>query len=313
MTWHRSVMATPRSQLVDSEIALHYHLISRCVRQSWLCGYDKVSCKKYDHRKSWLEERLFHLSKYFAVEIDAYAILSNHFHLVVYYDPQACHRWDDAEIAMRWSQAFPPRTSSVHPQDRAAMQELQREEMMDDPARLEQARLTLGSLSAFMKHLKQPIAWRANREDNCRGHFFESRFYSGALLSENAVLACMAYVDLNPVRAKICDAIEGYEHTSIYRRLRHLEDSPERLQEMLGPLVSGLGFSSAPQPMSLQDYISHLRMLSSSPRDNITDEQAAWFARIASMRKRQRAYGLMDDLRNWVARHRWRRTGDALC
>lgn len=232
---------------------------------------------------------------------------------MIYYDPLASHQWDDAEVARRWTLAFPPRTSKAHPQDMAALQELMREEMMNDPARLEQARLTLGSLSAFMKHLKQPIAWRANREDNCRAHFFESRFYSGALLSNNAVLACMAYVDLNPVRVKICDAIEGYRHTSIYKRLQHLEDSPERLQELLVPLVSGLGSKSLPQPMSLQDYIGHLRMLSSSPKSNMTDEQAAWFVRIASIKKRQLAYGLMDELKNWVARHGWRRMGAALC
>jgi len=305
-------MATPRSQLVDSEYALHYHLISRCVRRSWLCGFDKPSQKKYDHRKLWLEERLFHLAKYFAVEIDAYSILSNHFHLVVFYDPLACQLWDDADVAWRWFEVFPPRVAPNHAQDSAALKEIRRDEMMNDPIQLEKARLALGSLSTFMKHLKQPIAWRANREDNCTGHFFESRFYSGALLSEHAVLATMAYVDLNPVRAKISDTIESYEHTSIYKRLQHLETSPEQLHEMLRPLVSGLGYSTLPRPMPLADYISHLRMLSSPPKGNMTDEQATWFSRVASIRKRQRAYGPMDKLKNWVARHGWRRVGDAL-
>ena len=63
----------------------------------------------------------------------------------------------------------------------------------------------LGSLSAFMQHLKQPIARRANIEDGVTGHFFEKRFYSGALLDEEALLTAMAYVDLNPVRAGICE------------------------------------------------------------------------------------------------------------
>jgi hypothetical protein len=305
-------MATPRSQLVDSEFALHYHLISRCVRRSWLCGFDKQSRKKYDHRKSWLEDRLFYLAKYFAVEIDAYAILSNHFQLVVYYDPLACYRWDDADVARRWTEAFPPRVSPEHAQDSAALKEIQREEITNDPVRLERARLTLGSLSSFMKHLKQPIAWRANREDNCTGHFFESRFYSGALLSEEAVLAAMVYVDLNPVRAKICDSFESYEHTSIYKRLKHLENSPERLHELIGSLVSGIGSRSLPRQMTLGGYIDHLRMLSLPPGGNMTDEQATWFSRVASIRKRQRAYGRIDELKNWVVRHGWRRTGDAL-
>ncbi|HIG42246.1 MAG: transposase [bacterium] len=303
-------MTTPRSQLVDNEIALHYHLMSRCVRRSWLCGFDKPSRRKYDHRKSWLEQRLFHLAKCFAIEIDAFAILSNHFHLVVYYDPLACHQWDDAEVARRWTEAFPPKLSQH--QDDAAQQEIRRENIMNDPLLLEKARLTLGSLSAFMKHLKQPIAWRANREDKCTGHFFESRFYSGALLSERAVLATMAYVDLNPVRAKICDTIDGYQHTSIYKRLQHLEKSPEQLQKLLEPLVSGLTGSSSTQLMSLSDYISHLRMLSLPPAANLTDDQAAWFRQVASIRKRQRAYGRLEELESWVERHGWKRTGDPL-
>jgi hypothetical protein len=111
------------------------------------------------------------------------------------------------------------------------------------------------------------------------GHFFEGRFYSGALLSEQAVLAAMAYVDLNPVRAKICEAIDGYAHTSAYRRLQHLENSPERLQELMRPLVSGISNPLGPKPqlMILEDYIRHLRMLSRFSESHMTDAEAIWF------------------------------------
>jgi hypothetical protein len=51
---------TPWSQLVDKELSMHYHLVSSCVRKAYLCGDDKHSRNKYDHRKGWLEERLFH-------------------------------------------------------------------------------------------------------------------------------------------------------------------------------------------------------------------------------------------------------------
>jgi hypothetical protein len=124
----------------------------------------------------------------------------------------------------------------------------------------------------------------------------------------------MVYVDLNPVRAKLCKAAEDYQHSSIYRRLQHLEKSPEQLQEFMRPLVSGLNRPSRPKPqlMILEDYIQHLRMLSLPSEKHMTDQQAIWFNRIASIRKRQRAYGSMNELQDWVQRHGWRRTGDAL-
>ena len=79
-----------------------------------------------------------------------------------------------------------------------------------------------------MKFLKQPIAREANLEDGCEGHFFQGRFYSGALLDEASVIAAMAYVDLNAVRAKMVSQVEAIRHASISRRLaRHRADASE--------------------------------------------------------------------------------------
>ena len=91
-----------------------------------------------------------------------------------------------------------------------------------------------------MQHLKRPIARRANQEDGVSGHFFEQRFYSGALLSDSAVLAAMAYVDLNPVRAKIAQHIEQCHQTSIVKRLQVLENDPARLEQVLAPITAGV-------------------------------------------------------------------------
>ena len=84
-------MATPRTQLIDHDQPLHYHLLLRCVCRSFLCGNDSRARKDYEHRKAWLEQRIFHLPQCFAVAIDAFAIMNNHFHLVVGYKKNKPH------------------------------------------------------------------------------------------------------------------------------------------------------------------------------------------------------------------------------
>jgi len=75
------------------------------------------------------------------------------------------------------------------------------------PEEIGRIRERLGSMSAFMQHLKQPIACQANSDVQFRGHFFDQRFYSGALLCEEAVLAAMTDVELNPVRAHMAQDV----------------------------------------------------------------------------------------------------------
>lgn len=88
------------------------------------------------------------------------------------------------------------------------------------PDRVTELRERLGSLSWFMKALNEPIARQANREDNCKGKFWEGRFKCQALLDEEAVLSCMAYVDLNPVRAGMHETLIDSRHTTIQKRLK---------------------------------------------------------------------------------------------
>ena len=294
-------MATPRYMLVDDQQACDYHVASRCVRRAWLCGHDERSGKDYSHRRRWLIDRLMLLAQCFAVEIYAYAVMSNHFHIVLHYDPKAHLAWSNEEVARRWTEAFPPKPRCGD--DPSTSAAAARAQLLLDPVRLARARRTLGSLSHFMKHLKQPIARRANIEDDCDGHFFEQRFYSGALLSERALMAAMAYVDLNPVRAKLASSIEQCRDASVSDRLR--ENSADALTDYLQPLASGLPQPAEPRlGMILADYLDLLRAMAAAEHApdeaKPTDRIARWIARTAVLRKRQRAYGSVDSLRQWT-------------
>ena len=288
-------VTTPRHQLIDPEQPLFYHLVSRCVRKSWLCGRDRRTRKDYTHRKTWLIQRLHQLAKAFPVEVHAYAIMSNHFHLVVFYDPLAAQSWSDREVATRWLVACPikARDGSI---DRQKLCE-RVTTLSEDPQRIAQLRQRLGSLSVFMQLLKQPIARRANLEDQCLGHFFEQRFYSGALMSEAAIHAAMAYVDLNPIRARIAQSIASCEHTSVAERLRG-GDAKNLLDEALTPLVSGLE-GERPLTLSFRDYLLYLETL--IPQiDAPASKPNRWQQQMALLKKHQRVYGPLEAIRDWV-------------
>ncbi|MBV1907469.1 MAG: hypothetical protein KUG75_15460, partial [Pseudomonadales bacterium] len=229
--------------------------------------------------------------------------MSNHFHLVVKYDPLAAQAWSDLEVAERWVTAFPPRNKGKIDQ---TLTPLRIDFMMSDPTRLQAVREKLGSLSVFMKALKQPIALMANREDGCRGHFFEQRFFSAAILSTSALIASMAYVDLNPVRAKIAATLEDCSHTSIAARLRDADRYSERLEEALLPLASGIASKDPLSERQSSSAIGSTGITLSEYRDKlkaiiIQDRLSiSWFAQVASISLRQKAYGTLEQLRHWA-------------
>ena len=129
--------------------------------------------------------------------------------------------------------------------------------LLDDVRRLITLRERLGSLSWFMRYLNEPLARMANKEDGCKGRFWEGRFKSQILLDEHAVLAAMIYVDLNPVRAGMTDDAVNAKHTSLARRiLEEKSDKRGHSQRMgvIGNQVVGLPFS-----FTLASYIQLAR------------------------------------------------------
>ena len=209
-------MTSPRRTLIDTASTHYYHCIARCVRRAWLCGQDDFSGNNYEHRRQWVIDRLQMLVNTFAIEVCAYAIMSNHYHLVLHINTAEVKQWCDREVLKRWSQLF---SGSTLVQRYLKDEKLSEAEQLqiDDYARKYRERLQ--DISWFMRCLNEHLAREANREDECKGRFWEGRFKSQALLDEAALLTCMAYVDLNPIRAKMADTPEASDYTSIQQRI----------------------------------------------------------------------------------------------
>ncbi len=205
-----------------------------------LCGEDPDSGRSFEHRKHWLEQRILSLGELFAVAVHAYAVMSNHVHVVIELDPQQSGAWSDHEVARRWL-ARRARDEELSPE---AV-----ETLAAQSERIGVLRERLGSLSWYMRELKEPLARQANREDGCTGHFWEGRFDTQDTLDEAAVLAAMVYVDLNPVRAGIAATPEESVHTAIRRRLR----TGGALDAPLAPLAAGIVPTAL--PLTLGHYL----------------------------------------------------------
>ncbi len=204
-------MPTPRRVVVNQDQPGFYHCISRCVRRAYLCG------EGYEHRRQWIQDRLRELADLFAIEVAGYAVMSNHLHLVLWTDPDRAARWSRAEVARRWVRLFPKSSGITEPSEQASRRAVRR--IAADEVRVGRYRRRLGDLSWFMRCLCEPIARQANREDGCTGRFWEGRFKSQALLDEAAVLACLVYVDLNVIRAKLAQTPEQATYTSVKDRI----------------------------------------------------------------------------------------------
>ena len=72
-------MAIARSSLVNDDIEGTYHCISRIVRRAFLCGWDSLTQRNYEHRKIWVSKRLKELAHIFFIDVCGYAVEDNHF------------------------------------------------------------------------------------------------------------------------------------------------------------------------------------------------------------------------------------------
>ncbi|BCE02772.1 hypothetical protein TYM08_P2835 [Marinicellulosiphila megalodicopiae] len=243
-------MPIARKKLVSIEATPYYHLVSRCCRRCFILGKDSVTKKDYSHRQEWIENRLVELPTIFNIKIASYAIMSNHFHLVVFVDLDASKNLSDLQVIERWHKVY---KGTVLTQKYVKGELLSEIEIDLVKERADEYRSRLMDLGWFMKCINEPLARIANQEDNCTGKFWEGRFKSQALLDEKALLACMAYVDLNPVRAKMAKTPEKSAHTSIKKRIEQSlkSDKPNNQKEQVDSLMNFAGWARKDMPKGI--------------------------------------------------------------
>jgi len=207
-----------RDEILPPDENCFAHLYNRCVQGLYLCGKDYKTGKDYSYRKDWIAQRLEQLASVYLIDIVAFAILENHLHVVVRTLPDEVEKMSDRDVAIRWLSLHPGRMIDdfvcIEPN------EVQINELLNDPKKLERIRHDISSCSYFMKDLCEVIAKRANKEEGRTGHFWEDRFKASRLLDALAILVCCAYVDLNPIRAGMAVSLEKSNYTSIQARIQ---------------------------------------------------------------------------------------------
>ncbi len=230
-TTHSVTAWMPKAR--KSQISLfdtpYYHCISRCVRRAFLCGEENG--KSFEHRRQWVEDRIHVLSEVFTIGVCAYAVMSNHTHLVLHINKEKAQSLPLEEVLQRWHTLYKGTLLTQQYLTPSTREELSEAQIKTVECTAEVWRKRLYDISWFMRALNEYIARAANKEDECTGHFWEGRFKSQALLDESALAACMAYVDLNPVRANMAKTPESSNHTSIQYRIRAARagKTPKRL------------------------------------------------------------------------------------
>jgi len=214
-------MGFARKHLFDPSETNVCHCISRCVRRERLL--------ESEERRTRLMDRMRQLTQSFALDVLEAAVMHNHLHVVTSTSPEMARSWSDAEVARRFRTLCPDyalrKRLKIKPDAPVSAEEVAA--AVAKPALIAKWREDLASVSFFHKLLKQKIAWQWNREDNVTGQarhgLGEGRFKSIVVLDDEAIIAHMVYVALNPVRAGIAASLDDYKLSTIAERVDDLK------------------------------------------------------------------------------------------
>jgi hypothetical protein len=194
----------------------YYHCVSQCVPRAWLCGEDPYTGQSFEHRRQWVLDRIQELVDIFAIDLCAYAILSNHFHVVLHVDVEKAKGWTEQQVAEQWGRLYKGHALA----DRYLGGEMMsKAEWLVLSELIEKWRLRLYDIGWFMHCMNEYLALRANTEDQCIEKFWDGCFTSPVLVEEGALLTYMNNVDLNPFRADLVKTPVRLDFNSIQERI----------------------------------------------------------------------------------------------
>ena len=230
-------MAKARQAQFPQHQVCYVHAISKCVRGAWLCGVDEEG-HDWSCRKVWLRNCLQRVSECYAIEVDTYAIMSNHFHLLVKINPAQTENWSDQEVLQRWYKAHPAAVYRLMHQlglKEPQARELVVQNKLADTDNTQKLRKRLSNLGWFMKAIKEPFAKKCNQQEGKEGAgaFWQGRYKSIWTKDDAAIMACRVYIDSNPLRAAVVDSVEKQQDTSLTERLAAHKQATEAFLTML--------------------------------------------------------------------------------
>ena len=149
--------------MVSLDATPYYHCISRCVRRAFLCGLDTFSGKSYEHRREWIEQRLLDITDIFAIDVAAYAVMSNHYHVVLHIDKAQADNWTISEVIEHWHALFNGSLLSQRFIKGESLGSAERDALSEQ---VELWRQRLMSISWFMRCVNEPIAGETFKKKN---------------------------------------------------------------------------------------------------------------------------------------------------
>lgn len=248
-----------RDVFLPSEIN-KLQITSRCVRECQLMGINPKTGRDYQQRRAWLEKRIKRLAAYFAIEIQSYSISDRELVLTILNRPDNVEAWSDREVTYRWLMICPKRkTRSGEPREPNEEEIL---EIVQDKDLLRELRTRLSDPSWLMRLILQPLAARANLEEDLTGDFWQGRYQALVLLDEATTLAASVFTDLASIKddlqKQLCDSL--YSSLRIRWESLHSRDTASRLDSTIcsmkhaGTLESG----SPILRITLEEYIDLL-------------------------------------------------------